>query len=113
VKNPGKEERASIAKKITEAIAELEEQIAQLQTNTQPISPENSIGRVSRMDAINNKGVSDAALSNRKSRLAKLKMALSKIDEPNFGICDRCGNAIALPRLMYMPESDSCVHCAR
>ena len=113
MKKLSKEERQTIAEKISKTMGELEQQIAQLETNTQPISPENSLGRVSRMDAINNKGVSEAALRSRKNKLSKLKMALSKIDDPTFGVCDRCGNTIALPRLMYMPESDNCVHCAQ
>lgn len=108
-----KAERSSIAEKIRSTITALENQINQLEQDTQPISPENSIGRLSRMDAINNKGVSEAALRGRKQKLTKLHIALERIDEENFGICDRCKKPIALPRLMYMPESDNCVHCAR
>ncbi|TVR76644.1 MAG: TraR/DksA family transcriptional regulator [Saprospirales bacterium] len=107
------QERKSIANKIRKVTLELEQQIAQLKENTQPISPENSIGRVSRMDAINNKGVAEAALRSRMAKLVKLKTALGKLNEESFGICDRCKNPIALPRLMYMPESDYCIHCAK
>ena len=106
-------ERKTIKEKIESTLKELEIQITQLEQDTQPISPENSLGRVSRMDAINNKGVSEAALRGRKDKLNKLKIALTKVGDEKFGICDRCSNPIALPRLMFMPESDYCVHCAR
>ena len=80
--------------------------------STKPITPENSIGRLSRMDAINSKGVADAAKANKKKRLSQLKIALSKIDDPQFGNCANCGNSIQEARLMYMPESIYCVRCA-
>ena len=54
---------------------------------TKPISPENSIGRVSRMDAINNKSVVEAALRNAEKKLKGLKIILSKIQNDDFGIC--------------------------
>ena len=107
-----KEERQQLKVKIKEQIKKLESEMILLEENTQPISPENSIGRVSRMDAINNKGVADAALRNSKKKLSKLKMALGKVDEERFGICAHCKKAIQAPRLMFMPESTRCVNCA-
>ena len=98
--------------RLVDLIGKQEEEIRLLEEMTQPISPENSIGRVSRMDAINNKGVSEASLRNKKDKLAKLKVALSKIDGKNFGFCSRCERPIAPARLMYMPESSRCIHCA-
>ncbi len=107
-----KKEREILRKKINVAIEETEEKIKSMEVNTKPIAPENSIGRVSRMDAINNKSVTEAALRTAKSKLSKLKLALSKLDKPAFGTCDRCGNKIAPARLMFMPESSRCIRCA-
>ena len=106
------EERAVLKKKINEAITQTELAIVPLLDATKPISPENSIGRVSRMDAINNKGVADAALRSAKTKLSKLQIALTKIDDPSFGNCSHCGNPIRPARLMYMPESTRCIRCA-
>lgn len=106
------QDKNTLRRKISDALEKLQLQIQQLEENTQPISPENSIGRVSRMDAINNKGVSEAALRTRKQKLAKLKIAFAKIEEEGFGICERCKKSISLPRLMFMPESNFCIHCA-
>lgn len=83
-----------------------------LEDATQPIGPENAIGRVSRMDAINNKSVSEASLRSSKRKLSSLKLALTKVDSPDFGICARCKCTIAPARLMFMPESTRCVNCA-
>ncbi|MFT5165792.1 MAG: DnaK suppressor protein [Saprospiraceae bacterium] len=106
------EEREALRIKIVESIALTKEKIEGLEENTRPISPENSIGRISRMDAINNKSVAEAALRTSNQKLSKLKIALSKLDKPGFGICVFCKNPIPAARLMYMPESTRCVRCA-
>ena len=72
---------------IHQKIAVAEKRIAQLKELCKPIAPENAIGRVSRMDAINNKSMNEAALQQTEITLQKLKIALSKVDEPNFGKC--------------------------
>ncbi|MEP3388061.1 MAG: TraR/DksA C4-type zinc finger protein, partial [Reichenbachiella sp.] len=79
---------------------------------TKPIAPENSIGRVSRMDAINNKSINEASLRKAEEKLDKLKVALSKIDDNDFGICVRCKRPIPVGRIMLVPQSNKCVNCA-
>jgi len=98
--------------KIVKDIDELMVNISNLEELTKPIGPENSIGRVSRMDAINNKSVNEAALRQAKLKLNKLELALKKVDRPDYGLCSSCKGNIPLPRLMYMPESSHCVDCA-
>lgn len=80
---------------------------------TKPIAPENAIGRVSRMDAINNKAVSEAALKKAEEKLKNLEIAYSNIHDPDFGICARCSASIPIGRIMLMPQSRFCVNCAR
>jgi len=106
------EERQELKEKIQEAITKTQAEIHQLEEATQPISPENSIGRVSRMDAINNKSVAEATLRTAKRKLNSLHTALGKIDAAEFGQCAHCGGRIPTARLMYMPGSAYCVRCA-
>lgn len=101
-----------LRKKIGELIHKTETDIADMEMNTAPVSPENAIGRVSRMDAINNKSVVEAALRNKREKLSKLQIALSRIDKQEFGICSMCGMPIQEGRLIYMPESTRCIRCA-
>lgn len=91
---------------------QLKEDIVDLEELTKPIAPENAIGRVSRMDAINNRSVNEAALRQSRVKLSRLENAISKIDEPDFGKCSRCGQPIPMKRIMLMPESTRCVNCA-
>ena len=55
-------EKEKIKEKLAEEIVETKQKVSKYKELTQPIAPENSIGRVSRMDAINNKSVNEAAL---------------------------------------------------
>ena len=106
------QERDDLKSKIEELIAKYEIDIRDTEEMTKPVSPENSIGRVSRMDAINNKSVMEASLRNKISKRNKLKLALTKIDNPSFGLCESCKQKINPARLMYMPESTKCIKCA-
>lgn len=78
-----------------------------------PIAPDEAIGRISRMDAINNKSVNEAALRQAEEKLNKLNTVLAKVDSPDFGICAQCKNPIPLGRILIKPESIYCVNCAR
>lgn len=53
-------------------LEKLEHSIAMYRDMTNPVAPDNAIGRVSRMDAINNKSVNDAALREAEQRYKKL-----------------------------------------
>ena len=106
-------DKEAFKKKIDILIGKMQDEIKGLEELTKPISPENSIGRVSRMDAINNKGVSEAALRTKKSRLGALITAKNRLDTEGFGFCQNCKRPIQEARLMFLPESNFCVGCAR
>ena len=78
-----------------------------------PIAPENAIGRISRMDAINNKSVVEAALRETKNKMQQLQVMQNKINNPDFGICIKCNQIIPFGRLMIRPHSKFCVNCAQ
>lgn len=107
-----KVKKDKLRKLIEENINTLEKEILVLKDLTKPIPPENAIGRVSRMDAINNKSVNEAALRTSKSKLAKLFRAKDRINEESYGLCCKCGKDINPMRLMLLPESNFCVQCA-
>jgi len=78
---------------------------------SKPIAPDNAIGRLTRMEAINAKSINDANIRTAKIRLMKLEKALEGINDPDFGICQLCEKKIPLKRLMIVPESNVCVQC--
>ncbi len=106
-------QKEQVRKKINEQIHESEKELIILKEVTAAVAPDNSIGRISRMDAINNKSVNDAAYLNTRNRLKQLKNVIDKVDEDNFGNCVRCGHPIAFERILIMPEKRVCVNCSR
>ena len=90
----------------------LERQIAELKEMVIPEGLDSAVGRVSRMDAINNRSVNEAALRKKIVHLKNIESALKDINNPDFGKCIKCGKMIQKERVMLMPESKVCVDCA-
>jgi DnaK suppressor protein len=106
-------DRSEVKIKIEAEILKTEKQVLDYTELTRPVEPENAIGRISRMDAINNKSVTEAALRKAKEKLEKLRFALTKIDDPEFGVCIKCRQPIPLGRILIMPQSQTCVKCSQ
>ncbi|WP_456441095.1 TraR/DksA family transcriptional regulator [Psychroserpens sp.] len=98
---------------ILDEISKTEASITSYRELTKPIAPNDAIGRVSRMDAINNKTINEASLRQAESKLHTLKIVLSNINDDDFGICLKCKQTIPLGRILIRPESLFCVNCAR
>lgn len=105
-------DKSEIRLKIEAEIEQNKAKIMEYEELTRPVEPENAIGRISRMDAIHNKSVIEAALRKSKEKQEKLKFALSRIDEDDFGICTKCHKEIPLGRILIMPQSRTCVNCS-
>lgn len=43
----------------------------------------------------------------------RVDRALVKIEDGTYGVCDSCGEPIAVARLRAFPESVTCINCAR
>ena len=70
-----------------------------------------SVGRVSRVDAIQQQQM---ALANRQQAAALLRnveLALQRIDDGSYGACLECGEAIAEARLQAQPWAGLCIDC--
>jgi len=107
------DELKDIEKRIQEEIQTTQEAVIKYRELTKPIAPENAIGRVSRMDAINNKSVNESALRKAETKLNNLQVALTKINDPDFGRCRKCNQDIPVGRILLMPHTTTCVTCAR
>ena len=106
-------QKKEINKKLLTEIENTQKKIEKYTELCKPIAPANSIGRISRMDAINNKSVVEAALREAKNKMQQLKVMQTKITNADFGSCIKCKNYIPLGRLMIRPHSKFCVDCAQ
>ena len=105
-------QKETLARHIQKTIAGLKADIDAYKGLTQPIAPDDSIGRLTRMEAINSKSINEAALRRACNKLSRLEQMLRKMDDPDFGLCRECEEPVPFARLMAMPESDLCVACA-
>lgn len=105
-------EQEKISQTITEKIKTLELELADLKEMTKPQGLDSAIGRVSRMDYINNKSINEAQMKKIENKLRGLHNWQGKLGTADFGKCMRCGNEININRLLFMPESNHCIQCA-
>ena len=105
--------QADIKNTILTEIAKTEKSIKEYKEMVKPIAPDVAIGRISRMDAINNKSVAEASLRQTEEKLLNLKKVADKLGSKDFGICIKCKQPIPIGRILIRPESLHCVNCAR
>ena len=105
-------EKTELRDRILERSVEVEMRIEQLRDSTQPISPDKGLGRLTRLEAMQDKGVNEAALERLRDESARLHNALVNIMSPGFGNCQNCGQEISIERLQALPASTLCMECA-
>jgi len=71
-----------------------------------------SVGRLSRMDALQNQAMAAGTEARRLERIRALEAALARIGEGEFGYCGECGGFIGLKRLDLDPAAARCMDCA-
>lgn len=72
-----------------------------------------SVGRLSRMDALQGQAMAVETERRRKVELARIDAALARMDAGEYGWCVSCGEAIGGKRLDLDPAVPTCIACAR
>ena len=70
------------------------------------------VGRLSRMDALQNQAISIEVQRRRKIQLRQIDKALSRLEAGEFGFCATCGEEISPGRLEFDPTTTLCIECA-
>lgn len=104
---------------LTELRSELSRELARLErsmpSTAQAAKPveldQTAVGRLSRMDALQNQHLTADLHSREQARHAQLIDALDRLDHGTYGRCLSCGAAIAYGRLLVFPEARSCAVC--
>lgn len=71
-----------------------------------------SVGRLSRMDAMQQQAMASAQEAHRNGRLKAIEAALAQLDRGGYGWCDDCGDVIGFARLDLDPVLMRCIGCA-
>ncbi|HUE81803.1 MAG TPA: TraR/DksA family transcriptional regulator [Pyrinomonadaceae bacterium] len=93
-------------------VDELRRHLAQPDETTAPVSLDNPIGRLTRIDAMQAQQMAIELRRRQEGQLARLEKALRLIEEGEYGACGRCGEDIAQRRLEIYPDARLCVDCA-
>lgn len=71
-----------------------------------------SVGRVSRMDAMQVQAMAVATERRRHEEARRVEAAIRRIDEGAYGYCIACGEEIPEKRLAVDPTVATCIACA-
>lgn len=71
------------------------------------------VGRLSRMDAMQQQSMARAEQTRRERVLARIEAALRRIDAGEYGDCGDCCEPVAPARLRLDPAAALCIDCAQ
>lgn len=71
-----------------------------------------SVGRLSRMDAIQQQAMAQAQDRARHKEGIMIEAALTRITDGEYGYCAECGEEISHKRLELSPAAPLCIRCA-
>lgn len=73
---------------------------------------QDSVGRLSRMDAMQVQAMALAAERRRQAERQRIEAALKRLEDGEWGYCLACGDEIAPARLEHDPSVAQCIQCA-
>lgn len=92
--------------------AKLEQQLDDGAASTDVVVlDQTSVGRVSRMDAMQQQSMAKSTRANAQASLRKVLAALQRIDAEDYGYCSHCDEPIEFQRLQVQPEASHCLNC--
>ena len=99
-----------------ERLKELEREIQEdMDANTEDsevVELDSSIGRLSRMDALQNQQMALELKRRQENQLLRIENAFKRMDKGQYGQCGKCKKPIEEERLEVFPDTVTCVRCA-
>jgi DnaK suppressor protein len=89
---------------------QLQETLAD-RSRTETVDLDLPIGRLSRIDAIQQQAMAEAERRRAGLRLEAVQAAISFFEEGDYGFCKACGEDMPWGRLKARPETPLCVTC--
>ena len=98
-------------------VGEIEALAARMASSADTVRPvaldPGAVGRLSRMDEMQNQALAKNLRERERERLGELQQALERIDAGTYGTCAVCGSPIPHARLEAFPETATCMACSR
>ena len=73
---------------------------------------DSSIGRLSRMDALQNQQMALELKRRQENQLLRIENAFKRLAKGQYGLCGKCKKPIEEERLEVFPDTVTCVRCA-
>ena len=74
---------------------------------------QNKVGRLSRMDALQQQAMQDEIMARAKNERVNILRALLRIERNDYGWCKACSECIEEERLHFDPTTQACATCAQ
>ena len=108
------EEAETLRAQLVKLVTELEGSLRASAASANPVElDQSSVGRLSRMDAMQQQAMAKATRQKAQLRVTQCKAALSAFDRDEYGFCRKCEEPIGYPRLSAKPEAPFCLSCQR
>jgi DnaK suppressor protein len=105
--------RARFLPQLREELAALRAASDATEAERKPVElDQQSVGRLSRMDAMQQQAMAAAQDARRQGRIRALEAAIARLGGDDFGWCDACGEFIGERRLAIDPTHMRCRGCA-
>jgi DnaK suppressor protein len=96
-----------------EALAdELRASLNEGKNEAAPVALDTSIGRLSRMDAMQSQQMAIALKQRQQQQLVRVENAIEAVGDGTYGNCRKCGKPISEERLDVTPDAVLCIDCA-
>jgi DnaK suppressor protein len=106
-------ELADIRAEIDRQLRKLERSMGVTDEAMKPVTlDQTAVGRLSRIDSLQNQGMTRNLQDRERAKLAQLIAAQRRMDTGEYGRCESCGRPIAAARLLLFPEAVTCQACA-
>jgi DnaK suppressor protein len=107
-------QRHELEQRLRELVGELEAQLEIGAEGARPVElDQSSVGRVSRMDAMQQQAMAQATRRSQQLRLSQCRSALAAMQRDEYGYCRSCDEPIGYGRLSAKPEALLCMRCQR
>lgn len=105
------QEREELHQSLSSLRDELQQLLENSNDGAQPVSLDEPIGRLSRMDAMQQQSMVQANRRTAQTRLTRIEAALRRHASGEYGLCVGCEEEIGYARLKAQPEAPFCIDC--
>lgn len=103
---------AYFRKRLEELEREIREDMDANPEDSGVVELDSSIGRLSRMDALQNQQMALELKRRQENQLLRIENAFKRLAMGHYGLCGKCKKPIEEDRLEVFPDTVTCVRCA-